>query len=175
MLRYEVNLKVTVTFGVRLTWVITHWTRLESAPSHPGHPGGDDLLLESAGFSLFVLIDLTLESLDPACPFSETDRVRLGYIECPSTSCSVHEEKGWEVVRVVADGGRRQISHNSRTKRLSATNHFRQSKAHSPLLIYGASLHRAMCSCSLAPRLLCALPRPARLRAADLIMRVIQN
>jgi hypothetical protein len=105
VLRYEVNLEVIVTFGMRLTWVITHRTRLESAPSHPGHPGGDNLLLESAGFSLFVLIDLTLESLDLACPFSETNRVRLGYIECPSTSCRVHEEKGWEVVRVVADGG----------------------------------------------------------------------
>jgi hypothetical protein len=32
-------------------------------------------------------------AFDLACPFSETDRVRLGYIVCPSTSRSVHEEE----------------------------------------------------------------------------------
>jgi len=86
-----VNLEVIVAFSLRLTWVVARSAGLESTPSHPRHPGDHDLLLEPSGFSLFVLINLTLESLYLACPFSETDRVRLGYIVCPSTSRSVHE------------------------------------------------------------------------------------
>lgn len=104
-MRWKVNLGVTVTFRGGLTWVVAQRTRLEGTPSHPGHPGNHDLFLEPSGLGLFVLIDLTLESLDLACPFSETDRVRLGYIVCPSTSCSIHEEAERGVVRAVADGG----------------------------------------------------------------------
>ena len=87
------NLEVVVAFSLRLTWIVARSAGLESTPSHPGHPGDHDLLLEPSGFSLFVLINLTLESLYLACPFGETDRVRLGYIVCPSTSRSVHEEE----------------------------------------------------------------------------------
>jgi hypothetical protein len=79
--------------NLRLTWIVTQRTRLESTPSHPRHPGDHDLLLEPPGFSLFVLIDLTLESLNLTSPFSEADRVRLGYIVCPSTSSHIHEEE----------------------------------------------------------------------------------
>jgi len=94
--RCEVNLGVVLAFNERLTWVMTRRTRLESTPSHPRHPGGHDLLLEPSGLSLFVFIDLALESLNLARPFGETDRLRLGYIVCPSTSGSVHGGKSRE-------------------------------------------------------------------------------
>jgi hypothetical protein len=88
-----VNLEAIATFSLRLTWIVTRGAGLDSTPSHPRHPGDHDLLLESSGLSLFVLINLALKCLYLACPFSETDRVRLGYIVCPSTSRSVHEEE----------------------------------------------------------------------------------
>jgi hypothetical protein len=112
MLRDEVNIEVIITFSGRLTWVMAQRTRLESTSSHSGYPGGHDLFLEPSGFCLFVLIHLTLKCLDLACPFGETHRVRFRCIVCPSTSCSIHEEKRRSVVRAVADGGR-QISHMS--------------------------------------------------------------
>jgi hypothetical protein len=120
---------VVVRFGGGLTQVVIRRTRLESTPSHPRHPGGHDLLLEPSGFGLFVLIDLTLESLDLACPFSETDRVRLGYIECPSTGCSVHEEEGRSVVRAVADGRRTSDFPHVPNKETSAGEPFETSSA----------------------------------------------
>ena len=99
MLRYDVNLGAIGTFSLRLTWVMTQRAGLEGASSHPRHPGDNDLFLKPSGLSLFVLIYLTLESLYLACPFSETDRIRLGYIVRSSTSCSVHEEEERRVVR----------------------------------------------------------------------------
>lgn len=138
MLGHGVNLEMTVTLKRRLTWVVTQRTRLEGTSSHPGHPGGHDLRLEPSGFSLFVLINLALKSLDLACPFSETNRIRFGYIVCPSTSCSVHEEGGRRVVRAVADD-RRQISHMSRTKK-SVARYLPQPTQHIPLLLFVAAL-----------------------------------
>ena len=90
--RCEVNYRTIVELSGMLTWVVTRGTRLEGTPSHSGHPGDHDLFLKPPGLSFFILVDLALESLDLACPFSETDRVGLGYIVCPSTSGSIHEE-----------------------------------------------------------------------------------
>ena len=97
-MRFEVNLGVIVAFSGGLTWIVTQRTRLESTPPHPRHSGGHNLFLEPLGLGLLILVDLALESLDLARPFSETNRVRLGYIVCPSTGGSVHEEEERRVV-----------------------------------------------------------------------------
>ena len=151
------NLGTIVTFGGGLTWVITRRTRLESTPSHPRHPGGHDLFLKPSGLSLFVLIDLALEGLDLGRPFSETGRVRFGYIVCPSTGGSIHEEEEQRAVEWWRMVNARIPTFPERSNLVMAANPKRCSPPVSALLLRGTQRHQrssfiSHCGCSPADR-----------------------